>query len=288
MEDRRETVDGEIAVHANGNAPGRLSAGFLRAYRRLPDLSPLMWRVFWRNFIVFRKTWKANIMFNFIEPLLYLSAMGFGLGAYVQNINGLPYLNYLATGLIASSAMWATSYECTYGSFIRMDFQKTYHAIIATPVSVDDVVAGDLLYGAFKSVMYGSIILIVNLLLGIVVSPWALLLPVVLLVAGLLFSVLALTWTSFAPNFDFFNYYFTLIITPMFLFSGVFFPLEGIPQWAQYVAWFTPLYHVVEVSRGLVLGQVSPALWGHLAWVTVMALLLVNVPIVRIRERLLP
>jgi lipooligosaccharide transport system permease protein len=285
MGNKSKQVAGELPAN---NSKSKSIGKMLSTYYCLPDLSPLVFQVFWRNFVVFRKIWKANIMFNFIEPLLYLSAMGLGLGAYVREINGLPYINYLASGLVASSAMWATSYECTYGSFIRMDFQKTYHAIIATPASVADVVTGDLLYGAFKSVLYGSVILIVNLLIGIKVSPWALLLPLVLVIAGLLFAVLALTWTSLAPNFDFFNYYFTLIITPMFLFSGVFFPLEGVPQWAQYVAWFTPLYHVVELSRGLILGKITLVLWGHLAWITVLTVLLFNVPIVRIRERLLP
>ncbi len=257
------------------------------SYFRLPDLSPLLFRVFLRNFAVFLKTWKANIMFNFIEPLLYLSAMGYGLGTYVDNINGLPYLNYLAPGLIASSSMFATAYECTYGSFIRMDFQRTYHAIITTPVSVDDVVAGDLLYGAFKGMLYGTVILLVIFLLGLVTSAWALLIPVVLFFSGLLFAILSLTWTSVAPNFDFFNYFFTLIITPMFLFSGVFFPLTNVPQWAHIVAMITPLYHMVEICRGLVLGQVSLDLWGHFAWIVILDLALLNLPILKVRQRLL-
>ena len=100
----------------------------------------LTWRVFLRNLTVYRKTWLVSLSFNFVEPLLYLSALGIGLGAYVQPINGVPYLNYLAPGLVASSAVFATSYECTYGSFIRMEFQKTYYAIISTPANVEDVI----------------------------------------------------------------------------------------------------------------------------------------------------
>ena len=127
--------------------------------------------------MVFRKTWKVNITFNFFEPLFYLAALGFGLGAYVQPMEGVSYLNYIAPGLIAASAMFATTYECTYGTFIRMEFQKTYHAIIATPASVDDVVMGDMLFGSFKSVVYGTVILLVVSGAGLVKSPWALLVP---------------------------------------------------------------------------------------------------------------
>ena len=205
-----------------------------------PDLSPLVWRVFQRNLLVYRKTWKVSLSFNFFEPLLYLGALGFGLGAYVQQMEGVPYLYYLAPGLLASSAMFATTYECTYGSFVRMAYQKTYHAMLATPASIEDVVAGELIYGAFKSVLYGTVILLVVAALGLVASPWALLVPPVLAVSGLLFGALSMIWTGLVPNMDSFNYFFSLIITPLFLFSGVFFPLAGMPAFVQQAAWISP------------------------------------------------
>lgn len=233
------------------------------------DISSLTWRVFLRHLAVYKKNWKVSASFNFIEPLLYLSALGIGLGAYVAPIEGLPYINYLAPGLIASSAMFATCYECTYGTFIRIEFQKTYHAIISTPASIDDVIVGDMFYGAFKSVLYGTIILIVLFILGLVTSPWALLVPVAMFFSGLLFAELSMCWTGLVPNIDSFNYFFSLIITPLFLFSGVFFPLSGMPVIIQKLAWFSPLFHIVNLTRGLVLGKIEEQLLVDLTWVVV-------------------
>ncbi len=131
---------------------------FLKEAASGPDVSwPLVFKVFRRNLLVFRKTWKANIMFNFVEPVLYLWALGFGLGIYVSRINGLSYIDFLAPALIASSSMFSTTYEMTYGSFTRMSHQKTFQGMVATPVSMDDVVTAEILYGAFKGVLYGTV-----------------------------------------------------------------------------------------------------------------------------------
>jgi lipooligosaccharide transport system permease protein len=248
------------------------------------DISPLVWPVFRRHLIVFSRNWKVNISFNFFEPMLYLVALGFGLGAYVQPMEGLPYLNYLAPGLVASSAMFATTYECTYGTFIRMEFQKTFHAMVATPVSIDDVIAGELLYGAFKSVLYGSVIIVVITLFGLVKSPWVLLAPMVVAVAGFMFAMLSLIWTGLVPHIDNFNYFFSLVMTPLFLFSGVFFPLGGLPVVVQKAAWFSPLYHIVNLTRGLVLGQVGPGLVWELVWIIVVVVLLFPLPFYLMRR----
>jgi len=251
-----------------------------------PDISPLVWQVLKRNLLVFRKTWKVNLTFNFLEPVFYLGALGFGLGAYVNYMEGIPYLNYLAPGLIASSAMFASAYECTYGSFVRMEFQKTYDAIMATPASIDDVVMGDMLYGAFKSVLYGTVILIVISMLGLVLSPWALLIPPVLAVSGLLFAALSMTWTGLVPNIDSFNYFFSLIITPLFLFSGVFFPIAVMPAIIQKIAWMSPLYHLVNLTRSLVNGNVGVSLAADFLWLVVVFLIVVPAPFYFLRRLL--
>lgn len=253
----------------------------------IAHISYRTWRVFQRNFIVFKKTWLANIMFNFIEPLLYLGALGFGLGVFVKDIDGLPYINWVAPGLIASSAMWATASECTYDSFMRMKFQKTYHAIIATPINLDEVIVGEMLFGTFKSVLYGGVIMLVLLALGLIPSLWALLVLPVLVLAGLAIAEMAITWTGLVPNMESFSYFFTLIITPMFLFSGVFFPLEGLPAFVQALAWFMPLYHVVELTRSLVLGRVNSDLLYHVLWLVAFIVLIFKLPLYLMRRRLI-
>lgn len=252
-----------------------------------PQLSHFTFRVWQRNLTVFRKIFFTSLMPNFFEPLIYILGMGFGLGMFVSNINGIPYANFLAPGLIASSAMFAVSFECTFGSFIRMEFQKTYEAIVATPASVDDVVAGEILWGTTKSVLYGSIILLVITVLGLVKSGFALVIPVVLAANGFLFANLAMIVTALVPKIDNFDYYFSLVVTPMFMFSGIFFPLTGLPRFARAIAWFTPLYHMVNLSRGLALGQLSAGLWLDLAWLVVVGAAIFVLPINLMRRKLI-
>ncbi|MHB1127753.1 MAG: ABC transporter permease [Bacillota bacterium] len=251
------------------------------------SISGLVWKVFGRNLTVFKKTWRTNIMFNFLEPLLYLAAMGFGLGSFVNSIDGLNYVNWLAPALIASSSMWATATECTYDSFIRMHYQKTYHAITATPVNVEEVAVGELAFGTFKGVLYGTVILLLISVLGFVPSPSALLIPIVLVVGGMVFAELAMAWTGLVPHIDSFSYFFTLVVTPMFLFSGVFFPLTGMPKFVGILAWFTPLYHLVNLTRGLALGQLNLSLFWDFLWLVVAAAALFILPVLLMRRRLI-
>lgn len=260
----------------------------LRGLSKTPDISwPLVGRVFWRNLLVFKKTWKANLMFNFVEPILYLWAMGFGLGTYVTEIDGLSYLNYLAPALICSSAMFATTYEMSYGSFSRMSHERIFQGMVATPVSMDDVVMGEIFYGTFKGMLYGLVFFLVVFLFGVVRSPWALLIPLPLGLMVMIFSNIALIWTSIAPNYDSFGYFFTLFISPMFLFAGVFFPIDSLPQAIRFLPWMTPLYHAVEVVRPFVLGQVSPAVLPNLLWLAAAALLTLRFPLVMVKNRLI-
>lgn len=257
----------------------------LTTYR--PQLSLLFLQVFRRNMMVFAKFWRSNVMFNFLEPLLYLAALGTGLGIYIPEIQGMTYLEFIAPGIIVASAMWSSSFECTYGSFIRLEIQKTYNATITTPVSLDEVVIGDIAFGAFKSCFYGSIILLVLLALGLISSPLTLLVPFVLLLFGIVISQLSMIWTSLAPNFEIFAYYFTLIITPMFLISGVFFPVSNLPQPIQWLAWLTPLFHAVELCRGFITGMVPPLYPYHILFLVLFALLLFFPPLILMRRRLI-
>ncbi len=230
-------------------------------------------KVLWRNMVVFKKTWLTNMTFYFIEPLLYLSAMGLGLGAFIGEINGTSYIRFIAPGIIASSAMWSASSESTYGSFVKMHYQKIYHAMVAAPLYIEEVVAGEILYAVFKAVIYGSIILLVITAFGLVSSAWALLTPFVLVLAGFVFALLGMIWTGLVPKIDSFSFFFTLVITPMFLFSGVFFPIDHFPGFVQAAAWFLPLYHVVVLLRSLASGDVGLFLLVH-AGVLVLSIIL--------------
>jgi lipooligosaccharide transport system permease protein len=243
-------------------------------------------RVWQRNFTVYTKLYKSSIVFNFIEPTLYLVALGFGLGAFVKEINGVPYINFIAPGIIASSSMFATASECTYGTYVRMTYQKTFDAILATPVNIDDLVAGELMWGATKSMLYGTIILIVISLFGLVNSPLIIFAIPVLFFSGFIFAETSIIAVALVPGIDSFSYFFTLLLTPSFLFSGIFFPLDTLPPIVVKIAFFTPLYHLVNICRAFSSGMFQ-TVWVDFLWVLVVAALLAPYPFRLMRKRII-
>lgn len=243
-------------------------------------------RVWQRHFTVYTKLYKSSIALNFVEPVLYLAALGLGLGAFVKEINGMPYINFIAPGIIASSSMFAAIYECTYGTYVRMTYQKTFDAILATPVNIDDLVAGELMWGAFKSMFYGTTIIVVIALFGLINSPMILLAIPVLFVTGLIFAQISVLFTAVVPGIDSFNYFYTLLMTPMFLFSGIFFPLDSLPDVVSKIAFFTPLYHLVNICRAFSQGELLMVRWD-LLWVAAVVILLAPYPFRLMRKRII-
>lgn len=243
------------------------------------------YRVWQRNFTVYTKLYKSSIALNFVEPVLYLAALGLGLGAFVKEINGVPYINFIAPGIIASSSMFAAIYECTYGTYVRMTYQKTFDAILATPVNIDDLIAGELMWGATKSLIYGTTIIIVISLFGLVSSPMIILAIPILILSGLIFAEISVIFTAIVPGIDSFNYFYTLFMTPMFLFSGIFFPLDNLPPVVAKIAFFTPLYHLVNICRSFSQGQLIAVQWDIL-WVLVVVIMLAPYPFRLMRKRI--
>jgi lipooligosaccharide transport system permease protein len=241
-------------------------------------------RVWQRHLTVYTKLYKSSIALNFVEPVLYLAALGLGLGAYVKEIKGVPYVNFIAPGIIASSAMFAATYECSYGTFVRMTFQKTFDAILATPVNINDLVAGEMMWGATKSMLYGTIIMIVISAFGLVASPLVVLSIPVLFLSGLIFAEISLIFVAIVPGIDSFNYFYTLLMTPMFLFSGIFFPIDTLPPLVSKIAFFTPLYHLVNVCRASSNGSVALL---DIAWVAAVVLILAPYPFRLMRRRMI-
>jgi lipooligosaccharide transport system permease protein len=220
----------------------------------LPILSRRSLAVWSRNLLVWRKLALPALVANFGDPLLYLLGIGWGLGSLVGETGGLPYLTFFASGLVASSAMNTATFEALYSAYTRMAVQRTWEGMIAAPMLIDDVVAGEALWAGTKSVMHGAIILVVACLIGALSPIGALVSLPLLLLVGLAFGSLALVVTMISPSYEFFTYYFTLVVTPMFLFSGVFFPIETLPAAAQAVAVALPLHHAVALLRPILVG----------------------------------
>ena len=244
-------------------------------------------RVWRRNL----ESWKPYAVSFFVaalgDPIFYLLGIGYGLGRFVTDIDGVPYAVFLTPGIIAFTAMNSATFEITIGAFTRMTEQNTYTAILATPCTVADIVAGDLLWAASKSAVAVSVVLALTAAFGLVHGALALGLVPLGFAIGLLFGTLGMIVTARAPSYDFFNYYFTFVFSVMFLFSGVFFPLASLPRWARVLAWFLPLTHAVPLCRALAGTGGNVALAGDVAWIVVVTAAAFVVAERLIRRRLL-
>lgn len=240
---------------------------------KLPELTYRVWKVWRRNLDVFMKTYKVNFFPPLLQPILYLVALGLGLGSLIKSIPGFSgsYLQFIAPALVAMSMMNASFFECTYGSFVRMYYQKTFDAIIMTPTSIEEVIAGEILWGATRSLIDSTIVLGVVAAFGLIRSQFFIIIPIIAFLAGLMFSGMAMCFTAIASNIDFFNYPSFLFITPMMLICGTFFPLNSplIPESIQIVANFLPLTHAVILSRGLMIGNLEPFNILSLMWLVI-------------------
>jgi len=234
--------------------------------------------VWQRNAAMYRRTWKANLLPNFFEPVFYLVAIGVGVGAYITSMQGMSYVEFLTPGLICVAAMNGASFEVTYNIFVRLNLEKAYDAMLTTPIEPDDVFAGEILWALTRASIYGSAFFAVAALFGYVPLPRALLaLPVVPL-TGLLFASIGIAFSLRIRHIDFFSFYFTLFLTPLFLFSGVFFPLEErLSRPWLVVAEILPLVHPVRLARTLFRAEIDPlALWDLSYILVLSALLLLN------------
>jgi lipooligosaccharide transport system permease protein len=227
-------------------------------------------KVWYRDFIVWTRYWWTSLVGAIGEPLLYFLAMGYGLGSFVQSIEGMSYIQFLAPGLVASSIMHSASFETTYSSYTRMEIQKTYHAIAVTPVSLGEVVLGEILWGATKSLLAGGVMFAAVIFLGLAKGPMVFWAIPVFLVEALLFSSLGMLVTSFAKDYDYFTYYFTLLLEPMFLFSGTFFPIRTLPVIVQKIAWLLPLGGPVALTRRFFTGYESGNMVFSIIWLVVL------------------
>ncbi|MFM2325727.1 MAG: hypothetical protein RL244_2606 [Pseudomonadota bacterium] len=233
-----------------------------------PQLSKRWWPVFLRNFLVWRKLAVPSLIGNIAEPLMWLLAFGYGLGALIGEVkvegHTMPYLLFIASGSICMSTMNAASFEALYSAFSRMHVQKTWDGILNAPVQLDDIVLAEMLWASFKAIFSATAILLVILSLGISHAPTLIAVLPVLLLAGICFASMALIFNALASGYDFFTYYFTLFLTPTMFLSGVFFPQSQLPPLVRHVAEWLPLSQAVLLVRPLFLGEWPQQAWLHL------------------------
>ena len=230
-----------------------------------PRLTRRFWPVVMRNLLVWRKLAVPSVIGNIAEPLITLVAFGYGLGSMIGQVQGLPYILYLASGSVAVSAALAATFEGLYSAYSRMEVQKTWESIMNAPIGLDDIVFAEMLWASIKAMFSVTAILTVLFLLGISREPTMVLALPVLWLTGVTFASIALVFNALAKGYDFFTYYFTLVITPMTFLSGVYFPIEQMPGVLQALAHVLPLTHAVSLVRPLVIGELPAAPWVPLA-----------------------
>ncbi len=228
----------------------------------------------------------SSILGHLADPVIYMLGLGFGLGSMLPNIDGISYITFLAAGTVCYSTMNTASFEALYSAFARMHEQRTWEAILNTPITLDDIVFSEMVWAASKSLLSGLAVLAVIWLMGLTHSPMSLwIIPLAFLV-GLCFAALGLIMTALAPGYDFFMYYFTLVITPMVILCGVFFPVAQLPVWLQSVSAFLPLTHAVSLARPLLSNTLPPQFILHIAALIAYALCAFYVALVLFRRRL--
>src|SRR5512136_3104276 len=254
----------------------------------IPPVSRRAIKVWHRNLTVFIRTWQVNFFPPLVEALLYLFAIGLGIGSYVKEIDGIPYVNFIAPAILAISVMNSAFFECTYGSYVRMYYQKSFDAMIATPLSIEDVIAGELLWGATRSMLYIIIMLPVLAAFGVISLPLSLFAIPLAFLGGLMFAGIAMCFTAITPSIDTLNYPSFLLITPMALFSGTFFPITLLPVLFQYIALAVlPLTHLVAIMRMLTLPALAGSIVLHLAWILIVTAIFCIIAINLMRKRLI-
>lgn len=244
-----------------------------------------VYHVWLRNMLVFRKNIRVNSLPPFIEPLLYLGAIGFGIGTYVGEVDGLSFVRFISPAILAASVMNASFFECAYGTYVRMYYQKSFDAIMATPVNLQEIIVGEILWGATRGFISACSILIILTILGLADMPGSLLILPLAFFSGFLFAAIAACFSSVTPSIDALSYPSLLYIAPMFLFSGTFFPLSLLPEPLQIFALVAlPLTHVVMISRGIMVGSSVPLWPVHVLWILA-GIIIATIVAVRLFER---
>ncbi|MGI9437628.1 MAG: ABC transporter permease [Geminicoccaceae bacterium] len=223
---------------------------------RVLDLVPYVLAVWWRHFLVWQRTIWSSLTLQMVNPVLYLFAFGFGLGAVIVDMGGLDYLAFVVPGMMAYSAMFTVSFEATISAYSRLTMQQTWGAILATPVTLQELLFGEASWAIAKGLFSALGVVIVGYLWGGIGSFWgAILSLLVLVLAGVTFAACGLAATAHARNWEFVSYFMTFWVTPNFIFSGVFFSIDRFPYYVQALSWILPTTHVIGIIRPLTAGQ---------------------------------
>lgn len=248
-------------------------------------------RVWHRNVIVYRRIWKINFLVPLFEPVFYILAFSLGFRQMIGDVSyagmNLSYTEFIAPALVATSVMWYAFFETTYSSFVRMYYQKTFDAILATPLSLEEVIVAEITWSATKATAAAFIMILVLMLFGYISFPLGFAGVLLAFLGGLAFGAIGMYFTGLVPTIDLFNLPTFLFITPMFLFSGTFFPVSGLPGWAQGVSRLFPLFHLVELTRMVSMGRSETNPFFSIAYLIIFFLVFLVLSLRSMKRRLI-
>lgn len=253
-----------------------------------PPLMHRLYSVWNRHVRVYTTHLLSNAFPPFVEPLIFLAGIGLGLGKYItEDIGGLPYIKYLAVGLPVTSAMWTATFECTYGTLFRLDYQKVYDGMLAAPITANNLVVGEILWAGTKGFFFTLAVLLVLLLFGVVPMPNMLIAPVIGFMTAVMMACLSLYVTSYVKTINHFTFFFTGFVSPMMFFSGVVFPVENLPDRIEPMVYILPLTHSVRLIRAFSVARFDWTLLLSLLYVVVSTFVFGMLAIRRLRKRLI-
>ena len=253
-----------------------------------PNIFRRLYSVWYRHFRVYTKNIFSNGFPPFMEPLIFLAGMGLGLGGYIADVDNMSYIQYLAIGLPLSSAMFTSAFECTFGTFIRLEFSKTYDGMLTGPLSIENLFIGEIIWAGTKGAFYSLAVLSVLLVCQVIpMVATVLFIPVIGFIVGVMFAPLSLIFMSFVKSINTLNFFLTGVITPMFMFSGIMFPVTNLPKWMQIIVEIFPLAHAVNIERALCSNSFTQRLIWDLIYCIVFTLIATYIAVRRIRKRLM-
>jgi len=255
---------------------------------KYPTLASRLFSVWYRHFRVYTRNLFSNALPPFIEPLIFLAGVGLGLGKYItQTVEGLEYIEYLGMGLLVTTAMFTAAFECSFGTFIRLEFQKVYDGMLAAPITASNLIVGEIIWAGTKGLFFSFAVMCVLLAFDVIQPPYCFAAPLLGFLTSVMFAILSLLVTSFVKTINHFNFYFTGFISPMFFFSGVVFPTSNLPPFVQPIAEILPLTHSVRLVRALCGNNYSPALMLDLGYIILFILVVGFFAIKRLKKRLI-
>jgi len=256
--------------------------------RRIRRLEPAaLTGVMSRDVAIFGRYWKATTFSSVMQPTIYLLAFGLGFGSLLPHLAGLKYVQYVATGVVATAVLFSSAFPGMFNTFVRWQFQRTYDAILAAPVDVEELVTAEILWISVRAGVYGMAPLLVGIAFGLEPDAGMLLVPLIGFVTGFGFAGFGVTVAAVAKTIDNFNYVTSAVLTPMFLVAGTFFPVSQLPAVLRAIAKVNPLYHCVQLVRDASLGHLVPADLGHAAVLIVFAIAMWRIAIWRLGKRLI-